>query len=363
MRSGNYEYSEDLFADTRMSFGEHIEELRTHLIRAIKGLIFCLLIGFVLDAVGYATGRPWIGIGYPAMKGITSTVQEQLKAYYERQVAKLELEGEKHQPDAERILQPRPMKMGFKPSDLANLAKLLGLPAPPQGSGEIEWMDVLVPPLDVYKAHTEILNTVRPPGLTTLSITETFVVYFKVSLLCGFIIASPWVFWQVWSFIAAGLYPHEKKLVHYYLPISLALFLAGVALCQFAVLPRSIEALLWFNEWLGVSPDLRLNEWLSFAIILPLVFGISFQTPLVMLFLERIGVMTAEGFASYWRVAVFGLAVFAAMITPTPDAVTWFCMWAPMMGLYVLGIYLCKLSARRRPVDFDVPETDELIEV
>ena len=74
--------------------------------------------------------------------------------------------------------------------------------------------------------------------------------------------------------------------------------------------------------------------------------------------------MTAAGFLSYWRIAIFLLAVFAAVVTPTPDAVNWFLMWAPMVGLYFLGIYLCYLAAKRRPAaDLDVPETDELIEV
>src|SRR5262249_4568082 len=144
---------------------------------------------------------------------------------------------------------------------------------------------------------------------------------------------------------------------------SCGLFVAGAVFCQFYIIPKSIEALLWFNEWLGIAPDLRLNDWLSFAILLPVVFGLSFQTPLVMLFLNFIGVMDAVAFLSYWRIAIFLLAVFAAIITPTPDAVNWFLMWAPMTGLYFLGIYLCWLAEKRRKVEVDVPETDELIEV
>ena len=100
------------------------------------------------------------------------------------------------------------------------------------------------------------------------------------------------------------------------------LFILGVVLCQFVVLPGAVKALLKFNEWLGFDPDIRLREWLSLAIILPLVFGISFQTPLVMVFLNRIGMFTAQDYLSKWRHACMILAVFAAIITPTPDAVT-----------------------------------------
>src|SRR5262249_31914256 len=136
----------------------------------------------------------------------------------------------------------------------------------------------------------------KRPALTTLSVQEAFMVYFKVSIYCGIVLSSPWVFWQIWSFIAAGLYPHEKRYVNVYLPFSLGLFLVGVLVCQFFVMPKAIEVLLSFNEWVGIEPDLRLNEWLGFAIFTPLVFGLSFETPLVMLFLERMGIFTVQTF-------------------------------------------------------------------
>src|SRR5262249_39623466 len=141
-------------------------------------------------------------------------------------------------------------------------------------------------PLDITMKLQKAQQIVgRRPALSTMNVMEGFMVYIKVCAFTGLVISSPWVFWQIWAFVAAGLYPHEKKYVHRYLPISLGLFLAGVVVCEFMVIPKAIEALLWFNEWLGLEPDLRLNEWLSFALLLPLVFGLSFQTPMVMLFL------------------------------------------------------------------------------
>src|SRR6516162_2482582 len=123
-------------------------------------------------------------------------------------------------------------------------------------------------------------------------------------------------------FVAAGLYPSEKRLVHVYLPVSLGLFIAGVLICQFLVIPKAIQALLWFNEWVGAKADVRLNEWLGFAIFMPLVFGISFQTPLVMLFIQRIGLLTVDSFRKFRRIAWFTLAVFAAVITPDPSPIS-----------------------------------------
>src|SRR5207244_12393335 len=97
-----------------------------------------------------------------------------------------------------------------------------------------------------------------------------------------------------------------RRYVHVYLPVSLILFLAGIFMCEFLVIPKAIQGLLWFNEWLGLEPELRLNEWLSFAIMLPLVFGLSFQTPLVMLFLAKIGVLDGESFCRQRLLAWFG---------------------------------------------------------
>jgi sec-independent protein translocase protein TatC len=119
---------------------------------------------------------------------------------------------------------------------------------------------------------------------------------------------------------------------------------------------------LWFNEWLGLEPELRLNEWLSFALLLPLVFGLSFQTPLVMLFLSMIGVFDAEAFRRKRRIAWFAMAIFAAIITPI-DALSMILLWIPMCGLYELGIWMVVYSAKSSETDTDIPEPEEMVEV
>src|SRR5262249_39318597 len=136
----------------------------------------------------------------------------------------------------------------------------------------------------------------KRPGLSTLSAQESFMAFVKVGFVCGLILGSPWIFLQLWNFVAAGLYPHENRLVNVYLPISLTLFIVGALLCQFFVIPKALQALLWFNHWLDMEPDIRFNEWLSFAILLPVLFGVSFQLPLIMMFLERVGIMTVDAY-------------------------------------------------------------------
>ena len=125
-----------------------------------------------------------------------------------------------------------------------------------------------------------------------LSVQEPFSVYIKAAFVVGAVLASPFMFYYLWNFVAVGLYPHEKKYVHMFLPISLGLFLAGVLLAFFFVFRFVLAFLFQFYEWMGIDPDPRITDWLSFVLILPLGFGISFQLPLVMLFLERIGVFS-----------------------------------------------------------------------
>src|SRR5262249_42382949 len=299
--------TEDMFTETRMSFGEHIEELRYYLLRGIVGFVIAVFLSFA--------------IGKEVLYGFfVYPVEQQLGDYYEAVQKKHEAKALKeiradpshkaHQPVVIKLQCPKNPKVGEGVDD-------------PSKIPEEEWVTTIVrvlDPVELVKALSPSQRLLAPrPSFKTFGVTEAFLVYFKVCLLCGLVIGSPWIFWQVWMFIAAGLYPQEKRLVHVYMPISIVLFLLGAVSCQFVVLPKAVSALLWFNHWLGFEPDLRLNEWLSFAIILPVVFGLSFETPLVMLFLERLGIMTVESYRAKRRIAFFVLAVISAM-NPGLDA-------------------------------------------
>ena len=361
------DYPDDIFDNTRMSFGDHIEELRSRLIKALLGLAFCLVIGFILDGIGDYMDQPNFGMGRPAMKIITEPIETQVRDFYSRRGAapdaqkKLTDITRTSPAEADRIRKKLAKndgaigsltdeeKLALRGADksfpmlvpIEPFEKAFNMKRANPEQTEIE-LDARVYPAFISSYGSEgeaYLGTRR--YLTTLSTQEAFMVYFKVSLLCGVLLSSPWIFYQMWAFFAAGLYPHERKYVHLYLPFSVGLFLAGAALCQFVVLPGAVKALLGFNSYVDLDPDLRLNEWLGFAIMLPLVFGVSFQTPLVMFFLNRIGLFTAQAYWKKWRYAVFILAVFSAIITPTPDAVTMLYLFVPMFGLYVLGVLIC----------------------
>jgi sec-independent protein translocase protein TatC len=148
--------------------------------------------------------------------------------------------------------------------------------------------------------------------------------------------------------VAAGLYRHERRYVKQYLPFSLGLFLSGVFLCFLFVLPITLKFLLQFNVWLGVAPTLRLSEWMGFATILPLIFGASFQTPLVMLFIERLGIFTVDDFRSKRKIAILVITVAAAVLTPGQDPFSMLLLACPMILLYELGILMIQYNKRPR---------------
>ena len=141
--------------------------------------------------------------------------------------------------------------------------------------------------------------------------------------------------------MAAGLYPHEQKYVYIFLPISLLLFFAGVFLAFFFVFAPVLDFLFSFNKAMGIAPQMRINDWLSFVMFLPLGFGVAFQLPLVMLFANRIGLVSVEAYIDKWRIAVMAISVLSMLLTPA-DPISMILMAAPLTVLYFLGIGMCK---------------------
>ena len=381
-KSKRDEYPDDIFAQTRMSFGEHIEELRVRMIRALMWLLLFLVLGFILDGIGESVDNKNIGIGRPMLAVMTDPVESQVRDFYYRRNTKTEAEKltglTSSDPEEVRLIRQKLEENGNNLSALSleERRKLLGAP---QEMPVVIPTEAFIPIFGEPKpgAPTEIATKIQVyPGyvssfsdqgtallgskqyLSTLSVQEGFVVYFKVSIICGIVLASPMILYQFWAFVGAGLYPHEKKYVYVMFWPSVILFLSGVLLCQFFVLPGAIKALLKFNEFLGFDPDIRLREYLSLALMLPLVFGISFQTPLVMIFLNRIGIFTAQDYIRRWRHACFVLALLAAVLTPTPDVITMMYMFVPMFGLYLVGIAFCHYFPGSLSVEDEVTQEE-----
>ncbi|HEV3436009.1 MAG TPA: twin-arginine translocase subunit TatC [Gemmata sp.] len=330
-------YPDDLFAQSQMSFEDHLGELSLRLRRALAGVVLVTVVGVSVDFLGMYLKLPWLGFGFPALRFIAAPAEQEVDAFYRK----------RYEEATEKWLRTKGA------GDRQSLA--IGVPG---STGDRVELMVDVEPVELARLVKigELAAGFRRP-LTTLSAQEAMVTYFKVAIALAAIVASPWVFYQMWAFIAAGLYPHERHRIHAILPASVVLFLVGVVLCQFVVMPAVVRAMLEFNEWSGFDPDLRLKEWMGLAILLPVIFGISFQTPLVMAFLTWIGVTTSRTYLRYWRQAIFGLTVFVAAVMPTQDPITWSYLFVPMAALYLVGVGVSRLvepHPEENPISCDV---------
>jgi len=180
-----------------------------------------------------------------------------------------------------------------------------------------------------------------------LGAQEAFMIFIKAALLVGVLAAAPGIFWHIWSFVASGLYSHERRFVKVFGPFSLILFFLGAALVFFFVFRVVLRFLFTFNSWLDIGIEPRITEWLGFVLILPLGFGIAFQLPLVMLFLERIGVFDVHTYLSKWRIAILVIFVLSMLLTPA-DPGSVMMMAVPLTILYFGGILLCRFMPRSR---------------
>jgi sec-independent protein translocase protein TatC len=186
--------------------------------------------------------------------------------------------------------------------------------------------------------------------LQVLALTEGFVSYVKIALITALVISSPWVFYHVWMFVAAGLYPHERRYVNIAAPFSAALFIAGAVFFILIVAPISIGFLVKVNQWLGLRSDITFKNYITFVTTLMLVFGIAFQTPSAIFFLNRTGLVPIEAFAKSRKYVILVIFIVAAMATP-PDVVSQITLAIPLYALFELGILLCYLAGRKKRAD------------
>ncbi len=352
---------ENLFKNSTMSFGDHLEELRSCLFKSLIGLVIGFGIGlcvgpyvvdFIQKPLQKALADYYEGQSADRIEAKLSDTQDDGGLLWEdpQQVKRLiedhHLLAEKYYVDPDAIF--RQLK-GRYPQKFADV----DLPPPSQAETDTDkeansGMKDLMPILLWHPTEDDPRVKVK-----SFNVHEAFTIYIKASLLVGVFLASPYIFYQIWTFVAAGLYPHEKKYVHIFLPFSLGLFFLGTAMAFFLVFEPVLKFLFGINRALGIDIDPRISEWLSFVLVLPLGFGVSFQLPLVMLFLERIGIFNIQTYLSKFRVAILVIFVIAMFLTPA-DPTSMFLMAIPLTVLYFLGILLCKLMPRSKsPFDED----------
>lgn len=174
-------------------------------------------------------------------------------------------------------------------------------------------------------------------NIQVIRVTESFHVFFQVSLTVGIILASPFVIAQIWIFVAAGLKASERRWFYLLFPFALILFLSGVSFAYLIMLPAAVPFLTGF---MGVHTIPTLDDYVGFVSTVLLWVGVSFEMPLVIFLLAKMRIVNARLLVKYWRYAVVIIMIAAAIITPTPDPVNMLLVAAPLLVLYLLSIIL-----------------------
>ena len=207
--------------------------------------------------------------------------------------------------------------------------------------------DFLVRPL--AKIMQEVGCTQR---MIYTALTEAFFTQIKVGFFAAAFLSFPLVASQIWLFIAPGLYKHEKGAFAPFLIASPVLFLAGASFVYYFIMPMAWRFLLQFQTGadesvLPIELEARVGEYLVLVMRLIFAFGVSFQLPVLLVLLARVGIVSSSGLAERRKYAIVGVFVFAAIVTP-PDVISQIGLAIPMMFLYEVSIYACKIVERKR---------------
>lgn len=341
----------DLFDDTTMTFGEHLEVLRVHLIKALLGLAIGVLVSLtfshhvirrIQDPVTAAMRQVF---GPDAKEQVsTESALTQIWRYVTGAKPAVKAEGNPPAGAAAPGDTVEPVKVTL---DIVAVARELHqldparFPTPPENVRERP-VQLMAQIPELAAMHKQLRREMLEESIRarTDGPDEAFMIFLKVSVVTGLVISSPWVFYQIWLFVAAGLYPHERHYVYTYLPLSTGLFVGGALFAFFAVIPFVLNFLLSFNVWLDLRSELKIGTWINFAAILCLMFGLSFQLPIVMKFLEQISIFEVKDYREKRRIAVLVMSVLSMLLTPS-DPISMLLMLIPLVLLYEVGIWLC----------------------
>ncbi|MCH2200589.1 MAG: twin-arginine translocase subunit TatC [Fuerstiella sp.] len=346
-----------------MTFGEHLEVLRVHVWKSLIGIVIGVVVSmFIGDKIiGFLKAPIDKALRDAKSEPVVDDLGERSMFDF---VQSWWTGDAKETTDSERVIPEEDSGTIVVEVRIQDVTKILRSVAPEllasaeDSNATQEHADEKANGAHREKALQHILLPIRSPVFnsfrkaadrgntaTTFRVEEAFMTFLKVTLVAGLMMASPWVFYQIWEFVAAGLYPHERKYVHRYLPMSIGLFGAGALFCFYFVFPLVLKFLIAFTLWMGIELIPRLSEYISLVLMLPMMFGISFQLPLVMLFLERIGIVTIQTYTENWRMAVLVMSVVSMLLTPA-DPGSMLLMLAPLIVLYFGGIQLCRMKPR-----------------
>ncbi len=213
-------------------------------------------------------------------------------------------------------------------------------------------------PSALYDLLAMPLVRALPEGskMIAVGVVSPFLVPIKVSVLASLGLALPWVLYQLWAFVAPGLYQHEKKLVMPLVVASTLLFYAGAAFCYFFVFGQAFPAIQRMAPVsVAVSPDI--DAYLDFVITMFIAFGVAFEVPIVVVILARMGMVTVAQLKSFRSFFVVGAAAVAGVVTP-PDPVSMLALLVPMCVLYEAGIWTAQIFIKHTKAPASDGEAD-----
>ncbi|MFL9902411.1 twin-arginine translocase subunit TatC [Paraburkholderia fungorum] len=203
---------------------------------------------------------------------------------------------------------------------------------------------------DIFKllARPLMMNLPKNGKLIVTDVTGSFFAPMKVTMLVAFVIALPFVLYQIWAFIAPGLYQNEKRLVAPLVGTSYTLFLCGMAFAYFVVFPTIFRVMAHYNAPLGAAMNTDVDKYLSFVVTMFLTFGVTFEVPIFVILLVRMGLLTVPKLKEIRPYVVVGAFVVSAVVTP-PDVFSQLILAVPLIVLYEAGIIAARLFVSRQP--------------
>lgn len=201
----------------------------------------------------------------------------------------------------------------------------------------------------LFKIITKPLMDVMPKNshMIFTSLPEAFFTYLKISFFAALFLTAPFTLYQIWKFISPGLYPRERKYVVPFVLTSSLLFIGGVVFGYYLALPPAFGFFMEFSSDM-LRPMFTMREYLSFALKLLLAFGVSFELPVFIFFMAKLGIVNSRMMSKQRRYAILIIFIAAAFLTPSPDAFTQIIMAVPLMILYELSIYVAKFAERKK---------------
>jgi sec-independent protein translocase protein TatC len=349
---------ENSHPDHEKPFLEHLEDLRIMITRIVITLLISMTVCFLfqkklMEVLRLPVERMWVQQLQEqlpqdkkvAPKPLDVDVWEKAKNI-ERAAAGLDAA------ERERFYAACDPDLAFHARSVALLRAVLALPEKSRPA----FLDETDGSADLKKQVRALLETSPSPEvdsrgnlrlMSALRPTETFMLSMKLSFFAGIVIAFPLLLMYVLQFVLPGLHSHERRMMWPALLIGFGLFLCGVLFAYFVVLPRALDFFYSWSGSLGVSNDWRIGEYISFATRFTLLFGLSFELPVVVMVLVKLGLLSYETMSRSRSYAVLAIFVTAAVLTPTPDAFTLTLMALPMLVLYEICIWLAWFDARR----------------